>query len=138
MGNTVYHPTARKIRRYAVVSGSVGLVYMGLLVFTDIILGARPFIAVTIAYASAMLVYFVINKFFIFGSRDRTTAGKELVKFGVVVTVNYIVNQIVVNVMFSFTGEVYSGSIIAGSITIPLSYFVFDRLIFKTSDKGTS
>ena len=123
--------TIRKAVVYALVSVVVGLVYMGLLYLMDAVAGLHPVMSVTVAYASAMIVYFIINKLFIFGSTQRAGTGKQIVQFVVVISVNYSLTLIIVNVMHGITGEVYSGSIIAGVVTISGSYFVFDRLIFK-------
>lgn len=121
----------KKLVFYGVVSGGVGLVYLGLLMVMDLLVGTSPVLSVTVAYASAMFVYFIISKLFIFKSTDRSQSGRELLQFGTVVTINYFLTQLIVQGIHALTGEVYSGSFIAGVVTISLSYIVFDRIVFK-------
>lgn len=111
---------------------------MVLLFFTDVVAGLSPVASVSVAYASAMLIYFLICKAFVFSHNHQAPAGKQLLQFGVVVTINFFLTQIIVNAMHRFTGEVFSGSVVSGIVTITLSYFIFNRLVFTTPGKEDS
>ncbi|MBD3345166.1 MAG: hypothetical protein GF401_08910 [Chitinivibrionales bacterium] len=119
---------------YLLVSGGVGLIYMGLLYILDSVAGYSPAVSVTGAYVTAMSFYFIINKLVIFGRFKSGRSGREFLQFALVVTVNYFVTRFIVQGIHALTGEVYSGSVLAGVITISLTYLVFDRIVFKTRD----
>ncbi|MBD3320866.1 MAG: hypothetical protein GF350_07215, partial [Chitinivibrionales bacterium] len=78
------------------------------------------------------LFYFVINKIIIFRSTAYSATGRELVQFVSIVVINYLLTQVIVQAIHSLTGEIYSGSVVAGVITIFFTYIVFDRIVFRT------
>ena len=91
---------------------------------------SSPAISVTVAYTAAMIVYFLLNKFLVFRSEKQAGSVRELLQFGIVVAINYLITQLIVHGLYRITAEAYSGSVIAGSVTISVSYLVFDRIIF--------
>jgi len=121
----------KKMLLYVGVSLLAGLTYMLFLFISDRVFQAPPIVSVTIAYTLAMLIYFIVSKFFVFERGQTNKTNKEAWQFAIVVTVNYFLTQLIVNGVHHHTQEVYSGSIIAGIVTINLSYFIFDRIIFK-------
>ncbi|MBD3419107.1 MAG: hypothetical protein GF398_03210 [Chitinivibrionales bacterium] len=129
IGVNVKHELRKRLL-YATISGATGLVYMGLLYLMDAVFNESPGISVTLAYASAMLVYFIASKLYIFKSMCRSSTRRELAQFALVVTVNYFITLLTVRSIYVFTGEVYSGSLVAGIVTISVSYVVFDKIIF--------
>jgi putative flippase GtrA len=106
---------------------------MGLLGLMDALVHAHPALSVTAAYTGAMVVYYLLSKHMVFVGEQAHKAGTGAVQFAAVVIINFVVTQIIVNWIHSLTGEVYLGSLLAGAVTISLSYIVFDRVVFKRS-----
>lgn len=88
-------------------------------------------LSVTGAYAGAMLAYFLVSKYVVFTGAAKPNAPRELAQFVIVVVVNYVLTQMIVLGMRRLTGEVYSGSLVAGAVTVTLSYLIFDRIVFR-------
>jgi putative flippase GtrA len=123
--------TLRDIVAYLLASAFVGGVYMGLLFLMDSVVRTPTAASITVAYVSAMAVYFLLSKLAVFKSHSKAGTRRELIQFTVVVTVNYFLTQLIVHGIERFTGEVYSGSLVAGVVTISLTYVVFDRIVFR-------
>lgn len=81
-----------------------------------------------------MSCYFMINKFVVFRISDPGRLRKELLQFIIVAIVNYLITIAIVKSIYLFTKEAFSGTIIAGFVTIAMTYFVFDNVLFKKSD----
>ncbi len=125
------HRSGRDIAAYVASSLFVGGIYLGVLFVMDSLLGASTALSVTVSYAGAMLVYFLLSKLAVFKSPSRTTAGREFVQFTIIVTVNYFLTQLIVHGIEALTGNVYLGSVVAGVVTISLTYMLFDRVVFR-------
>ncbi|MBD3242994.1 MAG: hypothetical protein GF331_20545 [Chitinivibrionales bacterium] len=123
--------TPRDITAYLLSSLFVGGVYMGLLFVMDSLARTPTIVSVTVAYTSAMLVYFLLSKLAVFKSPSGSTAGRELAQFAVIVTVNYFLTQLIVLGVEALTRNVYLGSVVAGVVTISLTYVLFDRVVFQ-------
>ena len=120
-----------RVLAYGAASAGAGVLYMATLYLARTVAGLSPFPAVTVAYAVAMAAYFVVTKTIVFDAGHSARSGREVLQFTVVVTINYVLTQGIVQGIFRLTGEVYSGSILAGAVTITLSYVVFERVVFK-------
>ena len=113
-------------------SGLTGALYAAMLFLGDSILHVQYYFSVTIAYTVAMIYYFITNKKVIFKTESSSkSTSRELVGFLILLVINYIISVAIVGIVRHFTKEIYSGSLLAGVITITLTYFVFDRIIFK-------
>lgn len=123
----------KKLVWYLLSSGLVGLIYMGILVAGDYFLTAPPAVVVTLAYGTAMVAYFYVNKLLIFKALQRSRTGREAAQFTMMIVFNYFITQLIVHAMHSLTGEIYSGSIVAGIVTVSLTYVVFDKIVFRKS-----
>lgn len=79
-----------------------------------------------------MILYFNTNKLLIFHTKpDKQVVSRELRHFILLIFVYYIITVGIVAVIKIFSGEIYSGSLLAGVITMALTYLIlFDRLIF--------
>lgn len=56
---------------------------------------------------------------------------REVIQFIILISINYVITLLIVAAVRHYTGEVFSGSIIAGVVTVSLTYLVFDRILFK-------
>jgi putative flippase GtrA len=115
-------------------SAITGALYVAMLFIGNSLLHAQYYLSVTIAYTVAMACYFITNKKTIFktdSSAKNTT--REITGFIVLLAINYGITLAIVAGVRYFTKEIYSGSLLAGAVTITLTYFVFDRIIFLTA-----
>lgn len=120
-----------KITFFLISAGITGLIYIGIVYFTFNTLHLNSYVSVSIAYASAMVFYFVTNKLAIFKSAAKSAnLYRQIGQFLVMVVINYAITLFLVWAIKKFTGEVYSGSVAAGIVTTLLAYFVLGR-IFK-------
>jgi putative flippase GtrA len=123
--------TVRKTIYFTAASLVTGALYAALLFIFDSVLNLPFFISVSLSYISAMLFYFITNKLLTFNTvHDKNVITREVIQYILLVFVNYILTIMIVTVVSFFTGEIYSGSLLAGVITITLTFFVFDKLIF--------
>lgn len=113
-------------------SGLTGALYAAMLFLGDSLLHVHYYFSVTIAYTVSMIYYFITNKKAIFktDSSSKSTT-REIVGFVILLIVNYLISLAIVGLVRHFTKEIYSGSLLAGAVTITITYFVFDRIIFK-------
>jgi putative flippase GtrA len=107
-----------------------GTIYMGLLYLCGNLLKVNPFLSVTTSYGAAMAFYFVTNKLVVFRKGGSGSLRRELIGFLPLVAVNYGITLIIVAIIRRYTGEEYSGSVVAGIVTTALAYLVFDNLLF--------
>lgn len=108
------------------------LLYLFILFLLRSILHLNPYLSVAVAYICAMIVYFLTNRHIVF-SKEYQHSGKlfrQIFSFTAAMLVNFSITLGLVWLMQQVTGEVYSGSVIAGIVTTLLSYLVFNR-IFK-------
>lgn len=116
-------------------SGFTGALYATMLFFGDSILHVHYYLSVTIAYMVSMTYYFITNKKAIFKTDSSAkSTSREVIGFIILLLVNYIISLAIVGLVRHFTNEIYSGSLLAGAVTITLTYFVFDRIIFKKNN----
>ena len=117
---------------YVLNSGLTAAIYGLLIYVSDSLFGWQYFYTITVAYTVSMVFYFITNKKAVFktvNNRKKTTY--EVIKFLVLLVINYLISLLIVGIIHHYTNEVYSGSLLAGAVTITLTYFVFDKIIFK-------
>ena len=87
--------------------------------------------SVSVSYAISMALYFVFNKLIVFSKRGRKEFIRETLQFITLVSINYFLTLLIVTSVSRFTGEPYTGSLLAGIITIFLTWLVFKRVLFR-------
>ena len=112
-------------------AGVTGAIYMGLLYLCRNVFSINPYISVSAVYAAAMAFYFVTNKLVVFRKSEAGSVWRELIGFLPLAVVNYVLTLIIVALIRRYTNEEYSGSIVAGIVTMASAYLVFDKLLFK-------
>jgi putative flippase GtrA len=117
---------------YIFNSGLTAAIYGILIYVSDSLFGWDYLYSVTLAYTLSMAFYFITNKKAVFKTKNsRKKTLYELGKFIVLLVINYFISILIVAIVHNYTKEVYSGSLLAGAVTITLTYFVFDKIIFK-------
>jgi putative flippase GtrA len=113
-------------------SAFTGALYLAMLFLGDYLLHVQYYFSVTIAYSVSMTYYFIINKKTIFKTDSSAkNTSREVAGFTALLVINYIISIVIVGIVRHFTKEIYSGSFLAGAVTITVTYFVFDKIIFK-------
>lgn len=123
---------SNQILIYVFNSGLTAIIYGLLIYVSNSLFGWKYFYSVTLAYTISMIFYFITNKKAVFKTiNNRTKTMYELIKFSILLIINYLLSLLIVGVTYHYTKEVYTGSLLAGAVTITLTYFVFDKIIFK-------
>ncbi len=119
----------KKIALFLISAALTGLIYIAVLYFLVDVWNIRLYVAVAVAYLSAMSFYFLINKLLVFKKTVVThRLLPQVLKFAVMLVANYLITFFLVWLFAKYTGEVYSGSIAAGIVTTLVAYLVFDRI----------
>lgn len=121
--------SARKITLFLISAGATGLVYLAVLYLLVDVWRSELYLGVAAAYLAAMTFYFFVNRQFVF----RNTAEvhrlfPQILKYAVMLVVNYLITYFLVWLFRRYTGEVYSGSVAAGIATTLIAYLVFSRI----------
>ncbi|NLP00956.1 MAG: GtrA family protein [Fibrobacter sp.] len=127
----------KKVILYLLSSGITGLIYIGMLYLFNDILKWHHLLSVSISYGSAMTIYFLINKLGVFQAKKTGTEKREVIQFIILIAFNYLVTLGIVAGIEALGGGVFLGSAIAGVVTVTLTFFVFDRLLFKRREGKT-
>lgn len=126
--------TSLSVRRFAtyVAVGLVGFgVDFGMLVFFREVVGAPVWAATTIAFWASLAVVFLSNKYVTFGARGM--AHRQLVRYFVLLGVNYLATLGVV-ALAEHVGVGYQiGKIAAVAMTTVWNYFVYQLWVFRES-----
>lgn len=117
---------------FLISAAITGLIYLCIEFIAFTILKMNTGISVLIAYVSAMIFYFIINKMFVFKRKTKGVADhySQIGVFSITVIINFLITLFLVDGFKKFTGEIYSGAVVAGVVTTITAYFVFNR-IFK-------
>ncbi|NLG18850.1 MAG: hypothetical protein GX556_16110 [Fibrobacter sp.] len=121
----------KKISLFLASAGVTGLIYILVLYLLVENWHSKLYVGVAVAYIAAMSFYFLINKLFIYKKTVQFhRLYPQILKFVVMIVVNYLITFFLVWFFAKYTGEIYSGSIAAGIVTTLVAYLVFNR-IFK-------
>ena len=129
------NPKSKQVILFILSAGVTGVIYIGLLFLSKNILKFNPYLAVSIAYVGAMAFYFVANKLLVFKKNGSESIWREILGFLPLAVVNYILTLIIVAFIRQYTHEEYTGSFVAGVVTAALTYFVFEKWLFKKKEK---
>jgi putative flippase GtrA len=125
--------TRLKIGLYLTSSALTGLLYLTLFFILTKVIRLSVLAAVTITYISSMSFYFIANKLVVFRKLSPGKLKKELFQYIIVAIVNYLITVAIVKSLYLFTQEAFSGTILAGIVTVSMTYFIFDNVLFKKS-----
>lgn len=119
----------KKITLFLISAGATGLIYISVLYLLVELLNSELYVGVAVAYLAAMSFYFLINKLLIFQKTvEIHRLSPQILKFAVMLIVNYLITYFLVWLFERYTGEVFSGSIAAGIVTTLIAYLVFSRI----------
>jgi len=125
--------TRLKIGLYLASSALTGLLYLTLFFILTKVIRLSVLVAVTITYISSMSFYFIANKLVVFRKLNPGKLKKEVFQYIIIAIVNYLITVAIVKSLYVFTQEAFSGTIFAGVVTVSMTYFVFDNVLFKKS-----
>ena len=126
----IRYPEFIKIISFLLTSASTGVFYLTLLLILRSVFALGPIQSVTIAYSTAMLFYFITNRQMVFHKQGKGIL-RELFLFICMILTNYALTVLIVARIYRLTNEIFSGSIIAGVATVTITYFIFNKLIFR-------
>jgi putative flippase GtrA len=120
-----------KIFRFLFIGGSTFVLNYLILIFCKEILKYADNVSVTIAYFMGIIYHFSMNKFFVFKEGNIKTLLRQLPQYATLTLINYLINLGVVNLFSMFSITVYVAVVVATFMTLFLTYFVFNRIIFN-------
>lgn len=123
-----------KAVRYVVSGGTAAAVNLGLTWLLERA-GFQYLAVVTMAFIAALLVSFVLQKFFTFGDVDKSAMHFQFAFFLVLAVINLLVNDLLVYAQHDFVHVPYLvlQEAIASIIIAVYSFFVY-KVIFKKAD----
>lgn len=124
-------PDYKRTAMFLLSAALTGAIYMVLLYVCGSIFKVNPYFSVSAAYGAAMTFYFVTNRLVVFRKSGSGSLRRELTGFLSLAAVNYVITLSIVAIIRRYTGEEYSGSVVAGIVTTALAYLVFDKLLFR-------
>jgi len=128
----------KKIFYFLSSAGLTGLIYIGILFLTGNIWHLNLYACVSIAYLSAMAFYFVTNKLIVFKTVSKEKhLNRQIGQFLIMICFNYGITLLLVWSIKKITGEIYTGSVVAGLVTTLLAYLVFERIFREDRRKKT-
>lgn len=123
----------QKLVKFLFFGGLTILIYMLVLVFFEELIHLNYNISVSIAYFTSMLFNFLVNKFIVFEYKKSSAklVHIQTIEFSCIILLNYLITLLFVNITKHFTGEVYSGSLLAAFTQTIIAYFIYDKLLRK-------
>jgi putative flippase GtrA len=115
--------------RFATVGASVAVID-----FSSVAVLSRflpPLVAVTIAYFTAVICHFLLNKFWVFRCR-RSDYLKQLFQYGAVILNSWVVTIVVVQVcLSSFTSSVLVAKLFAIPCAMLCNFLLMQLVVFR-------
>jgi putative flippase GtrA len=137
-GVTRRGPSGLDLRRAAVYLG-VGLagfaVDFGLLVLLREVFAAPVWLAATVAFWASLAVVFLTNKYVTFDARG--TGPRQLVRYFVVLGINYLVTLGVLALAERIGVGYQIGKVAAVAMTTVWNYFAYEFWVFRRADPAT-
>ena len=123
--------------RFALVGATTAAIYFGVFALLHDIIGAGYQIAVSCGYGAGVAFHFFANRNLTFKDADGLMPA-QLVKYAVVVGINYIVTLIVVGIAVEAFGlSPYLGVLAAVAATTLVGYALFASWVFRGQRDGT-
>ena len=126
----------KSFHRYLFVGVSTVVIDYALLFILSSHLGKGVLSAVSIAYWTAIIYNFLVNKYWTFEDNDSLN-GIQLAKYIGLLIINYLVTLGVVAGLQSAGISEYLAKLVALGITISWTYFIYKKLVFG-NEKPTS
>ena len=116
---------------FLTVGGLTFIINVSFLYLLKEILKVNHNIALTIAFFIGTTFHFSANKFVTFKEKKIATISLQIPKYIAMTLINYLINLIVINIFVYFHLAIYLGAICATMITMVLTYFIMNIMIFK-------
>jgi putative flippase GtrA len=126
----------KSFRRYLFVGVSTVAIDYTLLYLLSSHLGKGIISAVTIAYWTAIIYNFLMNKYWTFEDKDNLS-GVQLAKYLSLLIFNYLVTLGVVAGLQSAGISEYIAKFFALAFTISWTYFIYKKLVFSANPQNT-
>ncbi len=122
--------------KFLFIGGTTALVNFSLIYLTNGILKLNHNLSISISFFSAMIYHFMMNKMFVFQEKKLSRLKYQIIQYLILSFINYLINLGVVNLLLLFKINIYIGVAAATIITMLLTYFIMNRLIFNKKAAG--
>jgi putative flippase GtrA len=123
----------KKKIKFLFIGGTTFIInYITLFVFKSLIkLGDN--VSFTLSFSIGVIYHFSMNKFFVFKEKKLINLRYQIIQYAILTMFNYLTNLGIINLLKFFNITIYIGIIIATIVTMLLTYFVMNKLIFKNN-----
>gem|GEM_PF-587602 len=129
MGVVINQARALRVIRFLAVGGTVAAVDFSLVWLLHFFL--RPLVAVSIAYLTAVVCHFLLNKFWVFRCR-RSDYGKQLAQYGLNVFFCWLVTVVIVRLCLNtFTTNILVAKLCAIAPATALGFLGLQLMVFR-------
>lgn len=127
-----------KLLRYLMSGGMAAAVnFVFLYIFTEWV-GLYYLISVVVAFIIAVVVSFLLQKYWTFQDRESRDVRRQMMMYVSVATINTVINTFLVYVFVEYGGLHYMfGQFFASGIIALESFFVYKFFIFKNTAQRT-
>ena len=101
-----------------------------LFLFSDI-LKFEINLSITLSFFLGVIYHFTMNKFFVFQESSFSKMKFQIIKYIILIIINYFINLGVINLLLLGNISKYIGQAAAIIITMILTYFVLNKLVFN-------
>jgi len=121
--------------KFLLIGGSTALIYFSSLFLFNDILKINPNLSLTISYIISVVYHFMMNKFFVFQEKKILSMRYQIIQYGILTLINYLINLGIANIFLYFKSSIYLSVVAATAVTMFLTYFIMNKLIFKKQKK---
>lgn len=122
-----------RIIRFVISGGSAAIIEYGTFLLLSLALHTNVLVANSISFLCGLITSFLLNKHWVFGSKN--AAHKEFVHYFILAIVNLCISTGLVWFMVNIHIPSFVAKLIAMVIIAIWNYFIFSRLIFKSTDE---
>ncbi len=120
-----------KVMKFLLIGGTTAIVNFSFIYLTNDILKLTHNLSVSISYFAALIYHFSLNKMFVFQEKKFSRLKYQIVQYLILSFINYLINLGVVNLLLLFKISIYFGVAAATVITMVLTFFVMNKIIFN-------
>lgn len=121
----------KKKFKFLFIGGTTFLLnYITLFIFKSI-LRMNDNLSFTLSFSIGVIYHFSMNKFFVFKEKKLINLRYQIIQYAILTTFNYLTNLGIINLLKFFKITIYIGIIMATIVTMALTFFVMNKLIFK-------
>lgn len=117
--------------KFLSIGGTTYLLNMATVYLTHEILRLDSNMSFSISYVIGLIYHFTLNKMFVFQEKRLSRLKYQIIQYLILSLVNYLIQLGILNLFLLFRASIYIGVSAGIAVTLTLTYFIMNRLIFK-------